>query len=141
MKYQFSGRKQERNVNTVCTALCQFSIAVELLNSLLKFEQPLSEILPLLNSFEWDSEKALILLNKRHIVEIIQRYLDGKLSSSEVEDWANAIEGREDIEYERDCEQMIDDAIYELANPLLTRSLSADSAREWLEKFAKMPTV
>ena len=27
MKYQFSGRKQERNVNTVCTALCQFSIA------------------------------------------------------------------------------------------------------------------
>ena len=114
---------------------------VELLNSLLKFEQPLSEILPLLNSFEWDSEKELILLNKRHIVEIIQRYLDGKLSSSEVEDWANAIEGREDIEYERDCEQMIDDAIYELANPLLTRSLSADSAREWLEKFAKMPTV
>ena len=108
---------------------------VELLNSLLNFDKPLSEILQPLNSFSWDSEKALIILKKQHIVDILRRYLNSQLSSLDVENWANVIEGREDIEYESDFEQMLDEVIFELANPWLSRTLSYDSAREWLNKL------
>ena len=41
-----------------------------------------------------------MILKKQQIVNILRRYFNGQLSSLDVENWANAIEGREDIEYE-----------------------------------------
>jgi hypothetical protein len=114
---------------------------VELLNSLLNFDRPLSEIWQPLNSFSWDSARGLVILKKQQIVNILRRYLDGQLSRSDVENWANAIEGREDIEYESDFEEMLDEVIFELANPLLSRPLSPDSAREWLNQLEGSASV
>jgi hypothetical protein len=108
---------------------------VQLLNSLLNFDRSLSEILPSLNSFGWDSEHDLITLQKQHIDKILKRYLNGKLSASDVENWANAIEGREDIEKESNFEEMLDEVIFDLANPLLSRPLSPDSAQEYLARL------
>jgi hypothetical protein len=110
---------------------------IDFLNSLLKFDQPLSEVTPLLNSFSWDSKGTLVTLKKDHIINILKRYLSNQLSSSDIEDWANAIEGREDIEYERDFEEIIEEAIYELANPFLTSSLSRNLAQKWIDKLTR----
>ena len=109
---------------------------IKLLNSLLEFDKPLAEILPALNSLGWDSEQSLVILQRQHITNILQRYLDDKLSASDVENWANAIEGREDIEYESDFAELLAEAIYEIANPLLTHPLSKLFAQQWLAKFA-----
>jgi hypothetical protein len=70
---------------------------IDLLNSLLKFNKSLSTILPELNSFSWDSEQALVILERQDVTNILHHYLSGKLSSADVENWANDIEGREDI--------------------------------------------
>ncbi len=70
---------------------------IDLLNSLLKFNKSLSTILPELNSFSWDSEQALVILERQDVANILHHYLSGKLSSADVENWADAIEGREDI--------------------------------------------
>ena len=108
---------------------------IQLLNSLLKFDKPLSEILPVLNSFSWDSKQSLVILQRQHIVNILQRYLNGKLSASDVENWANAIEVREDIAEEDNFADILDEVIFDLANPLLSRSLSPDSAKEYLAQL------
>lgn len=110
---------------------------IDLLNLLLKFEQPLSNILPFLNDLGWDCQKPLVTLNKNHIINILERYLSQQLSSLDVEAWANAIEGREDIEYDKDSEEIIEEAIYELANPILTFPLSINLAHQWIERLAK----
>lgn len=108
---------------------------IQLLKSLLKFDKPPSEILPVLNSFGWDSKQPLITLQRQHIVNILQEYLNGKLSASDVENWANAIEGREDIAQEDDCEDIIDKVIFDLANPWLSCPLSPNSAQKYLAEL------
>ena len=85
-----------------------------------------------LNSFNWDSDSELVILEKHHIANVLQRYLDSELSESDVENWANALESRKDIGYETNLAETLDEAIFELANSVLTRPLSKDSAKEWL---------
>lgn len=109
---------------------------VDLLELLLQFAQPLSEIVSPLNTFGWDSDSALVILDRQQVASVLRRYLSGELSPSDVENWANAIEGREDVGYESGFEEVIDKVIYELANPLLTRPLSNDSGREWLTQLS-----
>jgi hypothetical protein len=108
---------------------------IQLLNSLLEFDKPPTEIVPALNSFSWDSKQPLITLQRQHIVNILQGYLNGKFSASDVENWANAIEGREDIAQEDDFKDILNEVIFALANPLLSRPLSPNSAQKYLAQL------
>lgn len=103
----------------------------QLLQSLLKLDRPLDQILPSLNQLGWDSDE-LATLHPQHLISILNRYLSGELSPVEVENWANAIECREDLAWESEA---ISALIHELANPLLTNPLSEDTAREWLQRL------
>ncbi len=109
----------------------------ELLNSLLSFDQPLRQITSTLATFGWDSDLPLITLNRQHIATVLTRYLDSELSKVDVEDWANAIEGREDISYENGVTDELSNIVYQLANPRLTLPMSATSARELLKQLNK----
>lgn len=107
----------------------------QLLQSLLKLDRPLDQILPPLNQFGWDSDEELATLHPQHLISILNRYLSGELSPVEVENWANAIECREDLAWEKEFSASVSALIQELANPLLTRPLSEDTAREWLQRL------
>ncbi len=107
----------------------------QLLNALLTFEQPLLDILDSLNKLSWDSEEILIKLKKEHIIHLLQRYLQGQLSITDVENWANAIEGREDIEPEENGKGILDEILFDLANPLLSQPLSPESAQDYLTQL------
>ena len=89
----------------------------EYLNALVNFDQPLSTILPILKTFPWDSSEAIITLKKEHLI------VNNALSVTDLESWADAIECREDITYETDYEDLINDIIFLLANPTLEESL------------------
>lgn len=101
-----------------------------LLEKLVRFEAKLAIILPLLQPFGWDSDEILVILRREDIISVLNRYLKSGLSASDVEQWANAIEGREDIGYESGHESTISAAIHELANPALTRPLTIQTAKE-----------
>ena len=104
-----------------------------LLKSLLSLDSDLPSIVSELNKTGWDSEEELVMLEGQHIISVLERYLNQTLSALDVEDWANAIECREDIAYEKHLETTLERAIEELANPLLTRPLSDRVAREWIQ--------
>ena len=107
----------------------------QLLNALLTFDQPLSDIFDSLNKLSWDSEEVLIKLKKEHIIDLLQRYLQDQLSTTDVENWANAIEGREDIEPEENDQEILDEILFDLANPLLSQPLSPESAQDYLTQL------
>ncbi len=102
----------------------------DLLRSLLRFDRPLSDLSAPLARFGWDSDRELATIERAHVLAILGRYLSGEIQPPDVEDWANAIEGREDIGYERGHEDGLREVVYELANPYLTRPLSVQSAKE-----------
>ena len=98
------------------------------LNDLLHFSRPLADVTLDLSAFAWDSEEELITLEPAHISAILNRFLMGDISETDVEAWANAIECREDIGFVQPSP--VAEAIWELANPLLTRPLTRQSAGE-----------
>lgn len=98
------------------------------LTNLLAGVQPVDALVRELSRFGWDSEKELVTLTSVHVVSILERYIKGELSSEYVNAWADAIEGRDDIGWERGASHL-KDAVFELANPALSRRLSPLAAR------------
>ena len=104
----------------------------QLLNSLLKLDRPLTEILAPLNSLGWDSPQTFVTLKPQHITQILQSYLNHQITELEIENWANAIESREDIATE---EELLEQIIFDLANPLLTNPLTPQLAHHYLTQL------
>jgi hypothetical protein len=100
------------------------------LEELLHFSRPVADVLSDLSAFGWDSDEELVILEAAHISTVLNRFLSGEISVTDVEDWANAIECREDIGLLEGAP--VADALDELANPLLTRPLTRQSAAEWV---------
>lgn len=110
----------------------------EYLNALVNFDQPLSTILPILKTFPWDSSEAIITLKKEHLLQILDRYLHNALSATDLENWADAIECREDIAYETDYEAIINDIIFYLANPTLNDPISPKMIEQYISQFSHL---
>lgn len=108
----------------------------EILSKLLAYQTSLDELTQLLKQFPWDSREELVVLTPDHISHILQRYLAGEFSEQQLEDWANAIEGREDIGFLLGHEDALADAIHQLANPLLTQPIIPLWAQGLLQELA-----
>ncbi len=97
---------------------------------LLHFSRPVADVMDSLSVFGWDSDVELVALEPSHITSVLHRFLSGKLLQADVEDWANAIECRDDIGF--DPNSFVATALHELANPILTRPLTRQSATDWV---------
>jgi hypothetical protein len=106
---------------------------LDAVRNLLILAKPLTEISVQLSNFSWDYDGEGLKLTRDHLRHALQRYLDGALSSIDVETWANLIEAREDIYFNAEDSTLIDDVLHELANPILTQSLDISRAAELLD--------
>ena len=106
------------------------------LNALVNLNQPLSTILPILKTLPWDSNQAIITLKKEHLIHILNQYLNHSLSAIDLENWANAIECREDIIYETEGEDFINDIIFDLANPILNAPISPELVKQYITQLS-----
>lgn len=87
-----------------------------------------------LDHHEWDCEKPLTTLELHHIANALSLYMRDNISDADLEFWANAIECREDIEYDPIHSELIGNIIYELANPILTTPITKDMASKLLTR-------
>ena len=108
------------------------------LEALLDLEQPLEQIKAALAAFPWDADTELSFLKIGHITNILNRFVTGRTSAREVEEWANTIEGRDDIGFASGNEQLLRDIVYELANPQITQPLTQEGAIELLKKIGDL---
>jgi hypothetical protein len=99
------------------------------LEALLGFGGALSEISAVLAEFSWDSSSELVTLKGDKFSAILKRYLAGDLSASDVENWANLVESRDDIDYSAYSEE-----IHVLANPVLEGPITREVAMRYFEK-------
>lgn len=100
-----------------------------LLNKLIQFKAPITELITALRQFGWDKDE-LIQLQRHDIIAILKQYLQSEFTESDIEEWANALEGREDIGFEVGYEEVIREVIFELANPELIQPLSRKTAQK-----------
>jgi hypothetical protein len=90
-----------------------------------------------LRPFGWDSDVDLAHLTKQHFCDLLARFIEGdaNVSASVVRDWAEAIEGREDIGFEDGAEELLKKTVFELANPEINQPLTLASAKELLNQL------
>ncbi|MBA2654012.1 MAG: hypothetical protein H0U71_02965 [Gammaproteobacteria bacterium] len=100
-----------------------------LLEKLINLKGSVDVIMDELNKFNWDSDNELVTLTKQQILNALNNYIEGRITGTEIENWANAIESREDIGREKTHINLIDQVLYELANPYLTEQLTHERAK------------
>ena len=108
----------------------------ELLKKLLNFSQPIHEIAVQLSYLNWDYDRVGVEITKKHLEIALQKFLCNELTNSDVEYWANLIEGREDFEFNLNFKQLIENILYELANPILTQPLNIERAKYLLNELS-----
>lgn len=99
----------------------------DVLRDLIAFNKPVSVLADSLSKFDWDYEGQPLIVMASQIREVLQRFLAAEYSAQELEDWANLVEGREDLEFEEEKHDEIANVIYCLANPVLEGEITADS--------------
>ena len=93
-----------------------------ILSSLISFDAPISKLTTELSALTWDSE-PVVTLARHDIVAVLERFSSGEIDALTVEEWANLVECREDIDFEPGHTDVIQAAIHDLANPLLSGEL------------------
>jgi len=108
-----------------------------ILNSLLMCQSPLDELSDSLKQFDSDTDIGLATLTGDHISNVLTEYTLDKLTDSEVHQWADLIELRDDIGLPAGQEGVdLQTIIQELANPTLFGTLSNIRAHELLNLIA-----
>ena len=103
------------------------------LAALVHMEGPVSAAVAKLQEFPWDSDIDLVVMTAMHFSHALRRYCLGEISASEIEDWANALESREDLGF---ASAALRELLHELANPLLTEPLTQSRAQHLLEHLS-----
>ncbi|MGH2718940.1 MAG: hypothetical protein ACRDJU_10205 [Actinomycetota bacterium] len=108
------------------------------LADLVSLNLPVGEAIDSLRRFPWDTERWLVILQTEDARRVLAAYLAGQLAADEIELWANAIEGRDDIGFEAGRETELKDFVFELANPELTQNISGERAKFWQRRLSSV---
>lgn len=105
---------------------------------LVGFRRPLDDLVPALSRFPWDFEQELVRLDSADLRHALMLYRDGVISADQLEEWADVVEGRDDIAF---TSQLVIDLINQLANPLLFGRLTAERVDELLRVLSDRKLV
>ncbi|MCX6132136.1 MAG: hypothetical protein NTX25_24150 [Proteobacteria bacterium] len=106
----------------------------EIIENLINLDRSLEEIRMKLKTLSWDSDEE-ILMTKESAKSVLARYINDSIDLQTLTEWANMIEGREDICYEQPCSNDLKQLIFDLANPDLQESFNKNKAKDWLLKL------
>lgn len=109
----------------------------DLLEKLVQFDPSMALAMggPALDWWDPTPDGPTVVLTGEHARNVLVRFQEGALSSAVVEAWANAIESREDIDFSDENADVLEELIFELANPLLTEALDSSRASSWIDRL------
>lgn len=100
---------------------------------LVEFTLPLEDLRERLARFPWGPEEgAAVVLERRHLLRILDFVRSGELATDAISAWAEALESREDIVF---TDEAVGEAVFVLANPDLEGQLTPPMAQNLAEKL------
>ena len=114
--------------------MCNLEERIRLLRDLIRCALPVAVTAEALSRLPWDTEEPLVVLTPSRCVAVLDRFLRGELSPGQVEEWADALEVRDDIELES---EIVEETVHCLANPVLVGPLTAAAAVELRSRCAE----
>lgn len=77
--------------------------------------------------FGFDSDVEHFVLDHKVLLDVLARYISGSISGDDLEEWANFVECRDDINY-----LAVEDYLYALANPEIMGNISQAKIKQML---------
>jgi hypothetical protein len=94
------------------------------LTAILAQDGELASNLAELGRLGWDSDVDLAVLTREHGRRLLDGFLAHEVSALVCQQWAEALEAREDIGFEAGYEDVLKRLVFELANPEITEPLT-----------------
>jgi len=105
---------------------------MRVLLDLIERRVPLNAAVQAVRDLDWDSDIELVVLTRRHVQAMLHAYEDGALSATDVTTWADGLESRDDVGFERGHEDELRQFLFEAATPEINEPITLDFARRWL---------
>ena len=101
----------------------------EAIQAVMSFDQPIEALYARFHGVDYDwAGEPLGVLTREHVVSVLRRWRRGELSDQDVEDWADLVELRDDLDHDPN-DEAVAAAIFTLANPVLQGPLSEQGLR------------
>ena len=75
------------------------------------------------------------LLSRSATIRVLEDFVAGRLSTTEVEQWADSLDAMDDVQYEAGHEGVIADVLFQLGAPEINRALDAQIAASLIAKL------
>jgi hypothetical protein len=110
----------------------------EILHELVRFEKPAGPLMRELQSFGWDwkEDAPLLVLKKEDLLRIIDRFLAHEISAEQLHEWAENLEVREDVAFDKEERDLIDSVFFCIAVPEINEPLTQESVRRMRAKLS-----
>lgn len=87
---------------------------VDILTDLVAFDANLKELRTELSKYPWDTDKPYLIISKLQFSNVLNKCIKRVITFQELEDWANTIECRDDLDFE---DEIIQEFLFELSSP------------------------
>jgi hypothetical protein len=101
---------------------------VEALVQIITFGECREQAFSALSQFGFDSDVELVEISDSMLADVLQLFITGLISADDLEEWANFIECRDDINFSRN-----EGYIYALANPELMGEINTENIIQMLK--------
>ena len=110
----------------------------EILQDLVRFEKPAAPLMRELGSFGWDWEgEPLLTLKKEDLLRIIDRFLARDITAAQLQEWAENLEVRDDVAFDEEEKELLDDVFFRIATPFINEPLTLDSVRKMRDDLTR----
>jgi hypothetical protein len=107
--------------------------------NLMNLGEPVDAALRSLAKYRW-GETVAIQVDRSHVVRLLEAFVAGRVTNDEVERWAFALAGRDDVDYEPHMSAEIAQFMFEAENPEINGVLTVDRASEWIRRLGPTTT-
>ena len=102
----------------------------DILNDLVSFNKSLPSLKNELSQYSWDTEEPYLIITKTQFLEVLKKCLDQKITFHDLENWADSIECRDDLDFE-------DEALQELVFEFSSPEINGEITKERLQAIIK----
>jgi hypothetical protein len=105
---------------------------IKYLRKIINLDGSINELKNISFQIPWDSIEDLVVIDCDDLKRILEYFIINNCLPSEIEDWANILECREDIGYHP---KSLKDIVDELANPILYAPITVELVKEKIKNI------
>jgi len=106
----------------------------DILKDLVSFSGDLSALKSELSQYSWDTEEPCLIITKSQFSKVLTKCIDQIITFQDLEDWANAIECRDDLDFE---DEEMQEIIFEFSSPEINGEITKDRLQVIVNDLSK----